>query len=49
MDLTFFAGENACEISRSYNLPKFGIPDTKVAVHAGIHFYVDKELMVRLD
>jgi hypothetical protein len=49
MDLTFFAGENACEISRSYNLPKFGIPDTKVAVHAGIHFYVDQELMVRLD
>ena len=41
-----FSGETACEISRSYQSPKFGIPDTKVAIHAGIHFYVDKELMV---
>jgi len=40
-------GENACEISRSYQIPKFGIPDTKVAIHAGVHFYVDKELLVK--
>jgi len=42
-------GENACEISRSYQIPKFGIPDTKVAVHAGVHFYVDKELLVKTE
>ena len=44
--LLFFLGDTACEISRSYNSPKLGIPETKVAIHVGIHFYVDKELMV---
>jgi hypothetical protein len=45
--MVVFSGENACEISRIYQVPKFGIPDTKVAVHVGVHFYVDKELLVR--
>ncbi|TRY63939.1 hypothetical protein TCAL_10951 [Tigriopus californicus] len=39
-------GNTACESERSYLVPKFGVPDQKVALHVGVHYYVDKELMV---
>lgn len=36
----------ACEKSRRYATPSFGLPEQKVALHVGVHFYIDKELMV---
>ena len=40
------AGASACPSPRSYQAPRVGISPNKVALHVGIHFYVDKELMV---
>ena len=40
--------DNACSKDRSYQPPRFGIPVQKVASHVKTHFYVDKELMVRV-
>lgn len=37
--------DNACNKARSYQAPRFGVPDQKVAAHVGAQFYVDKELM----
>ena len=39
-------GNGACEKSRRYATPSFGLPEQKVALHVGVHFYIDKELMV---
>ena len=46
-DQTSSAGASACPSPRSYQPPRVGISPQKVALHVGIHFYVDKELMVR--
>ena len=40
--------DDACAKERSYQPPRFGIPAQKVAAHVKTHFYVDKELMVRM-
>ena len=39
-------GDVACEKDRQYATPRFGIPEQKVALHVGVHYYIDKELMV---
>ena len=41
-----YIGSGACEKSRRYATPSFGLPEQKVALHVGVHFYIDKELMV---
>ena len=46
-DQALSAGASACPSPRSYQAPRVGISPNKVALHVGIHFYVDKELMVR--
>ena len=42
----YMIGNGACEKSRRYATPNFGLPEQKVALHVGVHFYIDKELMV---
>ena len=42
----YMIGNGACEKSRRYATPSFGLPEQKVALHVGVHFYIDKELMV---
>ena len=40
--------DDACAKERSYQPTRFGMPAQKVAAHVKTHFYVDKELMVRV-
>ncbi len=43
-----YIGNGACEKTRRYATPSFGLPEQKVALHVGVHFYIDKELMVNI-
>ena len=47
-DTLYTIGNGACEKARRYATPNFGLPEQKVALHVGVHFYIDKELMVIL-
>ena len=39
--------ESSCEDQRGFSTPRIGVPDQKIALHVNVHFYTDKELMVR--
>ena len=41
--------ENSCADERTFSSPRIGVPDQKIALHVNVHFYTDKELMVRSD
>lgn len=36
----------ACKNTRTFQTPKIGVADEKVAQYAGLHYYTDKELQV---
>jgi hypothetical protein len=38
--------QQACKNNRSYQTPRIGVSDEKVAQYAGLHYYTDKELQV---
>ena len=40
-------GENSCEDDRVFSSPRIGVPEQKISLHVNVHFYTDKELMVR--
>ncbi len=44
--LMHLSGGEACESERSYQEPRIGVSNQKMALHVRVHFYVDKELMV---
>ena len=39
--------DSSCEDQRGFSTPRIGVPDQKIALHVNVHFYTDKELMVR--
>ena len=39
--------DSTCADERSFSTPRVGVPDSKIALHVNVHFYTDKELMVR--
>ena len=39
--------ESSCEDQRGFATPRIGVPEQKIALHVNVHFYTDKELMVR--
>lgn len=38
----------ACKGPRVFTAPRVGVAEDKVAQYAGLHYYTDKELQVRL-
>lgn len=38
----------ACKGQRVFTAPRVGVAEDKVAQYAGLHYYTDKELQVRL-
>ncbi|XP_014223600.1 uncharacterized protein LOC106650204 [Trichogramma pretiosum] len=40
-------GKEACKGTRSFQVPRIGVADDKIAQYAGLHYYTDKELQVQ--
>ncbi|CAB0044724.1 unnamed protein product [Trichogramma brassicae] len=47
LSLSVTTGKEACKGTRSFQVPRIGVADDKIAQYAGLHYYTDKELQVQ--